>query len=123
MKPVVVFGNGLFAEMLHFYFNNDSDYKVAGFTADAAYVKEPRFCGLPVVPFEEVEAWSAGLFPRESDPRAGAVARALGLNVVGEAVEGAALSLESVDNIERSDSLSFGVLGVCDRIANHALEE
>ena len=40
-----------------------------------------------------------------------------------ESVEGAALTLESVDNIERGNSLSLGVLGVGDRVANHRLEE
>jgi sugar O-acyltransferase (sialic acid O-acetyltransferase NeuD family) len=55
MKPVVLFGNGMFAEMLHFYFSTDSGHKVAGFTVDRPYLKESSFCGLPVVPFDEVE--------------------------------------------------------------------
>jgi hypothetical protein len=33
------------------------------------------------------------------------------------------LSLESIDDIKRSDSLSLGVFSVCDSITNDALEE
>lgn len=55
MKPVVIFGNGQFADMLHFYFSTDSGRKIAGFTVDRTHLKEAHFCGLPVVPFEEVE--------------------------------------------------------------------
>jgi hypothetical protein len=40
-----------------------------------------------------------------------------------ETVEGAALSLESVDDIERCDSLALGVLSVGDGITNDTLEE
>lgn len=40
-----------------------------------------------------------------------------------ETVESAALSLEGVHDVERRDSLALGVLGVCDRVANDALEE
>ena len=40
-----------------------------------------------------------------------------------ESVEGAALSLESVDYIECSDSLPAGVLGVCDCVSDDVLEE
>jgi hypothetical protein len=40
-----------------------------------------------------------------------------------EAVEGTALALESIDDVEGGDSLALGVLGVGDGIANDALEE
>ncbi|OIC15997.1 hypothetical protein A7L51_19585 [Acinetobacter baumannii] len=40
-----------------------------------------------------------------------------------ETVESAALSLESVDNVERSDSLALGVLSVGDGVTNDTLEE
>jgi hypothetical protein len=40
-----------------------------------------------------------------------------------EAVQGAALSLESINDIERRDGLPLRVLSVCDSIANDALEE
>jgi sugar O-acyltransferase (sialic acid O-acetyltransferase NeuD family) len=56
MKPVLIFGAGEIAELAHFYFTRDTRIAVAGFTVDAAYLKESRFCGLPVVPFEEAPA-------------------------------------------------------------------
>ena len=54
MPSLVIFGVGEIAEVAAFYFRIDSDYQVAAFTVDAQYVKEPTFCGKPVVPFEEV---------------------------------------------------------------------
>jgi len=56
MKPLVIFGAGELAEVAHFYFTRDAGAAVAAFTVDAAYLKERRFCGQPVVPFEEVGA-------------------------------------------------------------------
>jgi sugar O-acyltransferase (sialic acid O-acetyltransferase NeuD family) len=56
MKPVLIFGAGEIAEVAHFYFTRDTRIPVAGFTVDAAYLKESRFCGLPVIPFEEAQA-------------------------------------------------------------------
>ncbi len=40
-----------------------------------------------------------------------------------EAVEGAALSLESVDDVERRDGLALGVLCVGDGVTDDTLEE
>lgn len=40
-----------------------------------------------------------------------------------EAVKGAALPLECVDNVEGGDSLALGVLSVGDRVADDTLEE
>lgn len=40
-----------------------------------------------------------------------------------ETVESAALALQGVDDVQRSDGLALGVLSVCDGIANDALEE
>jgi sugar O-acyltransferase (sialic acid O-acetyltransferase NeuD family) len=56
MKPLLIFGAAEIAEVAHFYFTRDTRIPVAGFTVDAAYLKESRFCGLPVVPFEEAQA-------------------------------------------------------------------
>jgi sugar O-acyltransferase (sialic acid O-acetyltransferase NeuD family) len=53
-QPLVVFGAGDIAELAHYYFSHDSTYEVVAFTVDAAFVKEPVFCGKPVIPFEEV---------------------------------------------------------------------
>ena len=63
MNGLVIFGTEAFAEMVHYYFTTDSPYKVAGFTVDGQYLKEPTFKGLPVVPFEEVQqAFSPAAF-------------------------------------------------------------
>lgn len=40
-----------------------------------------------------------------------------------EAVEGAALTLEGVDNVHGSDGLALGVISVGDRVTDNALEE
>jgi len=60
-KPLVIFGIGEVAQLAHFYFGKDSDYKVAAFTVDVAYLTEKIFCDLPVVPFEELEK----VYPKE----------------------------------------------------------
>ena len=54
MKPLVIFGCGEIGQLAHFYFTTDTDRPLAGFTVDAAYRTADTFCGLPVVPFEEV---------------------------------------------------------------------
>ncbi len=51
--PLVIFGSGDIAQLAHYYFSTDSNYEVAAFTVDAAYITVTEFCGLPVVPFEE----------------------------------------------------------------------
>ena len=55
MQKVVIFGTTKTAVRNHFYLTHDSPYQVTAFTVDRSYIKEDRFCGLPVVPFEEIE--------------------------------------------------------------------
>lgn len=50
----MIFGAGEIAELAQFYFTHDSDYEVAGFAVDAAFLKEATFCGKPVVAFDDV---------------------------------------------------------------------
>jgi sugar O-acyltransferase (sialic acid O-acetyltransferase NeuD family) len=52
--PLVIFGSGDIAQLAHYYFSADSNYEIVAFTVDAAYLTEKRFCGLPVVPFEDL---------------------------------------------------------------------
>lgn len=52
---VVIFGNRDMSQLAHYYLTNDSDHKVVAFCLDGAYIKENNFCGIPVVPFEEIE--------------------------------------------------------------------
>jgi len=44
-------------------------------------------------------------------------------NLTTETVQGAALTLQGVDDIERGDSLALGVLSVRDGITDNTLEE
>lgn len=53
-KKLIIFGSGDIAQLAHYYFSEQSEYDVVAFTVDAAYHTEATFCGLPVIPFEEV---------------------------------------------------------------------
>jgi sugar O-acyltransferase (sialic acid O-acetyltransferase NeuD family) len=55
-RKLFIFGAQNFAEMVHYLFSTDSDYEVAGFTVDGAYLRETTFAGLPVIPFEELRS-------------------------------------------------------------------
>ncbi len=57
MKKIIIFGTSAAAELVHFTFMHDSSYDIAAFTVDGHYLKEQTFCGLPVVPFEDVESF------------------------------------------------------------------
>ena len=60
-RDLVVFGVRQIAEVLSWYLERESDYRVAAFTVDGAFLDEPTFMGRPVVAFEEV----ATQFPPE----------------------------------------------------------
>lgn len=53
--PIIIFGNSEMARLLFFYFNTDSNYEVCAFTVDRSFIKNPNFCGLPLLPYEELE--------------------------------------------------------------------
>jgi len=53
-KKLVIFGTGEMAEMAHYYFTHDSPYEVIAFAADDAYVEQPSFKGLPLVPVSQM---------------------------------------------------------------------
>jgi sugar O-acyltransferase (sialic acid O-acetyltransferase NeuD family) len=56
MKKIIVFGISDAAQLSHYYFTHDSNWDVEAFSVDSAYLPEDKvFCGLPVVPFENVE--------------------------------------------------------------------
>lgn len=56
MKKIVIYGNSPAAIQSHYDFTSDSPCEVAAFTVDRRELKETELLGLPVVPFEEVEA-------------------------------------------------------------------
>lgn len=55
LKKVIIFGTGDNAELAKFYFEKDTDLKVAGFTLDSQYITSNLFCSLPVLDFETIE--------------------------------------------------------------------
>ena len=56
-KRLVLVGDSAFSEIAYEYFQMDSDkYEVVGFAVERDFMKRQTFCGLPVVPFEEVES-------------------------------------------------------------------
>jgi sugar O-acyltransferase (sialic acid O-acetyltransferase NeuD family) len=60
MAKVIIFGVRDFASLAHFYLKHDSDHQVVAFTANRDFLHGmDRFEGLPVIPFEEIDA----LFP------------------------------------------------------------
>ena len=55
-KKLVIFGSAEIAVLARFYFEQDSDYDVAGFTVDDEYIDGGSLDGLPLVPFSQVGA-------------------------------------------------------------------
>ena len=53
-QQIIVFGAGEIAELADFYFTHDSEFEVAGFTVDGAFLKGAEFRGRPVLPFERI---------------------------------------------------------------------
>lgn len=53
-KNLIIFGTGDFARITRYYLENDSDFKIIGFTANESLIKEKEIEGLPVIPFENI---------------------------------------------------------------------
>ena len=51
--PIVIYGNGAMARVLYSYARHET--RVVGFAVDGHCIKTEGFCGLPLVPFENVE--------------------------------------------------------------------
>ena len=62
MKKLVIFGVGEIGKLSYYYFTHDSNYKVVAFTVDKQFIKQERFCDLPLIEFEKVKK----LYPPES---------------------------------------------------------
>ena len=54
MKNLIIFGTADIAEVAHFYFTRCASYEVTAFCVDEAYIQQGSFCGLPVIPSEEL---------------------------------------------------------------------
>ena len=55
MKKLVIFGVGEIGKLSYYYFTHDSNYKVVAFTVDKQFIKQEKFCDLPLIEFEKVE--------------------------------------------------------------------
>lgn len=53
---LVIAGDQALAQIAYEYFTYDSEYEVVAFTVEEEYLERERLFGLPVVPFEEVDA-------------------------------------------------------------------
>ncbi len=54
MKPLVLFGSGKIAEVLHYFFKNHSDRELVACTTDRTFLPDTTWNGLPTVSFDEV---------------------------------------------------------------------
>ncbi|PPV00335.1 sugar O-acyltransferase [Xanthomonas populi] len=54
-KPLVIIGDGEFAQVACEYFQHDSDYSVVAFSVERDFLLQPTLAELPVVAFEELE--------------------------------------------------------------------
>jgi sugar O-acyltransferase (sialic acid O-acetyltransferase NeuD family) len=55
MEKVVLFGTSAGTRTTHFALSRDPAYEVVAFTVDRDYIREKEFCGLPVLPFEDIQ--------------------------------------------------------------------
>jgi acetyltransferase-like isoleucine patch superfamily enzyme len=55
MKDIVLFGTGTVAEVIEVYLRAHSDYRIVGYTVDAAFCRSESHAGLPLAPWEEIE--------------------------------------------------------------------
>ena len=53
---IVVFGTNDPSSLAWYFLEHDSDHEVVAFTVDAPYLKADKLHGLPVVPFDDIEA-------------------------------------------------------------------
>ena len=53
--PLIIVGDGEFAEIAWEYFTHDSDYTIVAFAVEQAFLRRTELFGLPVVAFETVE--------------------------------------------------------------------
>ena len=57
MSKVIIFGIKDFAELAHYYLENDSDHEVVAFSVSKEFLPtKKKFKDLPIVPFENIES-------------------------------------------------------------------
>ncbi len=55
MADLIIFGTNDTAQLAHYYLCEDSEHRVIAFTVHRNYIEESEFCGLPVIPFEDIK--------------------------------------------------------------------
>lgn len=55
-QKLIILGDSAFAEIAYEYFTHDSEYEVVAFAVERDHLHRRDACGLPVVPFEELQA-------------------------------------------------------------------
>lgn len=55
-KSLVIVGDSSFAEVAYEYFDRESEYQVAGFAVERAFLRRNELFGLPVVALEDIAA-------------------------------------------------------------------
>lgn len=55
MKNMIIWGPKDLGRLLNYYIKSDDPRKVVAFTVDKAYMDRDSFCGLPVIPFEDLK--------------------------------------------------------------------
>lgn len=53
---MIIFGTSMFSKLMKWYVENDTKQRVSAFTVERTYITESYFCGVPVIPFEELES-------------------------------------------------------------------
>jgi len=54
VKKIVIFGEGLYTEIVNQYFSDSDEYEVVAFTKDRDFINGDKYLGLPMVPFDEI---------------------------------------------------------------------
>jgi sugar O-acyltransferase (sialic acid O-acetyltransferase NeuD family) len=54
MEKLILYGNGSVAEVLHYQFSRETDYRIVAFTVDRHLIREETFRGLPLIPWDEI---------------------------------------------------------------------
>jgi len=54
MKKLIIFGIGQISEVAYYFFKEDSEYEIAGFTANSNFIDRDLHLGLPIIPFEDI---------------------------------------------------------------------
>ena len=53
-EKLVIFGEGLYTEIVHDYLSNDGRYEIVAFTKNKEFISANSYLGLPMVPFETI---------------------------------------------------------------------